>query len=203
MSRSAVRKNSWEEFYTKKARQEGYPARSVYKLQEIDQKYRIFRPGDRVLDLGCAPGSWLLYIQKKVGEGRGVVGVDVVDLQIPLQKGIVFIKKDARELTKSDLDTEGKKYQVVVSDLAPATSGVSSVDAGKSLELAEKAFEIAQIVLEPGGKFVCKIFESGAVREFFKRVQQSFQLTRILRPKAVRKGSREIYVIGKGFREDN
>lgn len=191
------RKDKKNEFYTALAKKEGYPARSVYKLKEIDEKYRILKKGDRVLDLGSAPGSWLLYISEKVGEKGKVVGVDAEELKILEKPNIVFIKKSIFELNESDLKD---RFHVVVSDLSPKTSGIKSLDSGKSMELAEKSFEIAELVLLEGGNFVCKIFENESTAEFFQKVKDSFDIAKRFKPKAVIKSSKEFYIIGTGFR---
>ena len=159
------RKGREREFYTELAKKQNYPARSVFKLKEIDKKYKIFKNGQRVLDLGSAPGSWLLYISEKIGNSGIVVGVDTEEINIPLKNNVVFIKKSVFDLEKPDLEGEG--FDAVVSDMAPKTSGIAFADAGKSLELVEKAFEIAELFLKPGGRFVCKIFDSSSTADFF------------------------------------
>lgn len=189
-----------EDFYKRKAREEKYPSRSVYKLKEIDAKYKLIKKGDLVLDLGCAPGSWLLYISKKVEEKGRVVGIDIGDLKIELPENAVFLKKDIMSLKAMDLIEAEKKYQVVVSDSAPATSGIDFVDAEGSLELCEKALEIAMEVLENGGNFLCKIFEGEGSEEFYKKVKQNFNFIKRFRPQATRKQSREIYIAAKEFK---
>ncbi len=191
------RKDRQNEFYTTLAKKEGYPARSIYKLKEIDQKYKIIEEDNRVLDLGCAPGSWLLYISQKVGNKGKVIGVDIEEIKVPQKANIVFIKRSVFDLKESDFKD---KFEVVVSDLSPKTSGVKFLDAGKSLELAEKSFEIAKSVLLPGGNFVCKIFESESSDEFFKKVKNCFDFAKRFKPKVVIKKSKEFYIIGRGFR---
>jgi len=191
------RKDRQNEFYTTLAKKEGFPARSIYKLKEIDEKYRIIKDGDRLLDLGCAPGSWLLYVSQKVGNKGKVIGVDIEEIKIQKKPIFVFIKRSVFDLKESDFKD---KFEVVVSDLSPKTSGVKFLDAGKSLELAEKSFEIAKSVLLPGGNFVCKIFESESSNAFFKKVKNCFDFAKRFKPKAVIKKSREFYIIGRGFR---
>ncbi len=194
--RIMYRKDRKEEFYTTLAKKEGYPARSIYKLKEIDEKYKIIRKGGRVLDLGAAPGSWLLYISQKVGNKGKVVGVDTGEIKIPQIANVIFIKKSIFDLKESDF--EGK-FDAVVSDLSPNTSGIKSLDAGKSMELAEKSFDIAKSILLPGGNFVCKIFENESTGEFFKEVKNCFDVAKRFKPKAVIKTSKEFYIIGRGF----
>ena len=225
------RKDRQNEFYTTLAKKEGFPARSVYKLKEIDEKYRIIKEGNRVLDLGCAPGSWLLYVSQKVGNKGKVIGVDIEEIKIPKKTNIVFIKRSVFDLKGPEVDeakassspspaaaglvfkdkveedksfsspfAAARVFDVVVSDLSPKTSGVKSLDTGKSLELAEKSFEIAKSVLLPGGNFVCKIFESESSDAFFKKVKNCFDFAKRFKPKAVIQKSKEFYIIGRGFR---
>lgn len=187
------------EFYTRKAHEEGYPARSVYKLQEIDERYGVIRKGDKVLDLGSAPGSWLKYIAEKVGKGGRVVGIDEQDLGILLPSNTVFINKNILLAEIISLPLLKEKYNVVVADLAPKTSGVDYLDVARSLELSEKSLEIAKMTLKKGGNFVCKIFEGEGPAEFTKNASLYFRRLKKFKPKAVRKESREIYIVGKGF----
>jgi len=191
---------SKNDFYTQKAKNEGYPARSVYKLQEIDRKFSIFQEGGAALDLGGAPGSWLLYISKKVGPKGRVVGVDIEDLKADLPANSVFIKKsvfddDLIKQLRADLDC----FNAVVSDLAPGTTGLHEKDVADCLELAQQAFEIACQTLEVDGNFVCKIFEGTDVDEFVKEVEKKFKTVKRYRPQAVRRGSREFYLIAKKY----
>ncbi|MBU4204773.1 RlmE family RNA methyltransferase [Patescibacteria group bacterium] len=176
------RKNLKDEFYTRKSKEEGYPARSIYKLKEIDKKHRVIKKGDIVLDLGAAPGSWTLYISKKVGGGGRVLSVDVENLKFPAQGNIIFIKRDVLKLDEIDLKNWIGRFDVVVADLAPRTSGIISLDIGKSLELSFKSFEIAKSVLKRGGNFVCKIFEGEEVNSFIGEVQKTFESLKRARP---------------------
>lgn len=194
---SRHKKNTREDFYFQKAKEENYPARSIYKLKEIDKKYQLFKKGDKVLDLGCAPGSWLMYISEQIGERGMVTGIDAQSLSIPFKKNMQFMKVDVLNLDEIEFLLD--YYDVIVSDLAPATSGIKSLDAAKSLELGEQAFKITQDHLRPGGNFVCKIFEGDASEAFFKKIKQKFELAKKFRPQAVRKGSREYYIIGKKY----
>ena len=189
---------SKKDFYTKKAKQENYPARSVYKLEEIDKKFNLIKKGDRVLDLGCAPGSWLLYITRKA---TMITGIDVRGLEIEIPKNAEFIKADVMEFIPNEVE-EGK-YDIVVSDLAPNTSGIHSIDVEKSLEFGERALEIAEKVLVDGGNFLCKIFEGDGSKKFFQEVKDNFEIAKIYKPKASRKESREIYIIGKNYERAN
>jgi 23S rRNA (uridine2552-2'-O)-methyltransferase len=187
-------KYSKKDFYTKKAKEENYPARSVYKLKEINEKYRIFKYGDKVLDLGCAPGSWMLYIARNVGDRGRVVGLDIDNIKINLPKNAEFIKGDIMKIKIDGM------FDVIVSDLAPSTSGIGFADVEGSLLLCERSFEITKEVLKSGGNFLCKMFEGEGTDEFFKKAKQYFKFIKIFRPKATRKGSREIYIVAMGFK---
>ncbi len=191
------RKDNKTEHYTQKANREGYPARSVYKLKDIDKKYRLFKKGDSVLDLGAAPGSWMQYIAQRVEQKGLVQGIDIQDIAIPLLPTMRFLKKDIREL---DL-THWKRgeYDTVVSDAAPSTSGVPSLDAGRSFELASKAFEIACSTLKLKGNFVCKLFDGEYTGDFHREIQKNFSSVKRYRPPAVTKQSRELYIIARNF----
>jgi len=143
---------AWKDTFTKQAKKEGFRARSVFKLKEIDKKYRIFRKGDNVLDLGCFPGSWLQYAKQQVGEGV-VIGIDLK--KIPkLNEEVMFIQKDIFELEKQDLPVD--RINVVLSDMAPSTSGVRDIDQAASIDLAYQAFETAKKT--KGNGFCLQIF---------------------------------------------
>lgn len=183
------RQNLKDEYYTRKSKQDHYPARSVYKLQQIDEKFGLIRKNDRILDLGCAPGSWLLYAARK-GE---VLGIDSVNLKITLPINAKFIKQDVMSFTTDE------KFNVIISDLAPNTSGEHFLDVGNSIELCEKCLEIAKTSLKRNGNFLCKIFEGEGMQEFFKEVEKNFKFAKRYKPMASRKESREIYIVGIKF----
>lgn len=189
-------RNSWEDFYSRKAKKDNYPARSVYKLQEIQQKYRIIQKGDRVLDLGCAPGSWLLYAAELTGSKGKVVGVDIKPVEIRMPPHVKSIIGNVLDLNAPWVSEIGDNFSVVMSDMAPSTTGAGNSDVAKSLELCEAAFSIAMKLLVTGGSFVCKIFQGEGFKQFSDRVKASFQHHRIFKPKSSRKASREIYIIG-------
>ena len=194
------RKDKKDEFYTRKAREEKYPARSVYKLKEIDEKYKLIKKGDRVLDLGAAPGSWMIYVSRQIGENGEVVGVDISDLKISLAPNMIFVQKDVADLKVEKFTEPKKQFDLVLSDLAPKTTGMKSVDAINYLLLCDKALAIAKLVLKKGGSFVCKIFEGNMTEKFFKEIKKEFKFAKEFRPKAVLKGSKEIYMIGMGYK---
>ncbi|MBI2463193.1 MAG: RlmE family RNA methyltransferase [Candidatus Spechtbacteria bacterium] len=191
------RKDNKKEFYTTKAQEEGFVARSIYKLKEIDKKYEIFHKGDRVIDFGATPGSWMQYISEKVGSRGLVWGIDITDLKAEVGTNMKFEKLDILTLGAEHFGEE--KFNVVVSDMAPLTSGIHSRDTGISYELSSKALEIATGVLIPGGHFVTKIFEGEYTRDFQQQAKQYFSLVKPYRPEAVKRDSREEYIVCKNF----
>ncbi len=199
------RKDKKREFYTLKAKEHGYPARSVYKLKEIDERFDIIKEGNIILDLGVAPGSWLKYISEKIGEEGLVIGIDINDIKIELNKNMVFLKRD---ILKDSLEEDflkilqGKKFDNILADLSPKTTGIKEVDQGKSLELAKKSFEIALNFLSEKGFFVFKIFESQDSHRFMREVSKYFKDIYRIKPKAISKGSKEFYIVGKEFKSN-
>lgn len=193
-----TRKNRWEDHYSRQARKERFPARSVYKLKEIQQKYQIIKKGDRVLDLGCAPGSWLIYAAEVTGQAGAVVGIDLQPMTVQLPVQVSVHRVDVCSLNADDLARMGVDFDVVLSDMAPATSGNKSLDAVRSFQLCRVALDIAQTVLKPAGRFVCKIFQGADFPAFQESVRSSFQRYQIFKPQSSRKASKEIFIIGLG-----
>lgn len=192
---SRSNKDKWTDHLTLKAKKEGYPARSVYKLEEIQKKNQILKNGDRVLDLGCAPGSWLLYAARITGKTGHVTGIDMVPATIAPPSNATIITADLLSIDIAGLGL-AFPYQVVLSDMAPSTTGIKKVDAARSLGLCEAALGIAEQALSPGGVFVCKIFQGDDFTAFSERVKLMFRKRKIFKPSACRKESREIYIIG-------
>ncbi len=199
MKQKTNKKNKWSDHYTRKAKKDDYPARSVYKLQEIQQKNRIIKKGDKVLDLGCSPGSWLMYAAELTGEKGAVTGIDLKQVTTKLPSHVRTITGDIFSVDSDQLSSViGGNYQVVLSDMAPATTGNKTVDAARSFELCREAFSIAQHLLVHSGNFVCKIFQGEDFKIFSESVKNSFEKHKIFKPKSSRSQSREIYIIGIG-----
>jgi len=194
-----VKGNRWEDHYARRARGEKWLARSVYKLKDIDKKYHLLCRDHRVLDLGCYPGSWSQYSIERVGPKGVVMGVDLREPEGLRAQNFHFIKADILQLDKEMLAREIGPIDVVISDLAPQTTGVKVLDNSRSMELARKALDIATFVLTRDGHFLCKIFEGEDQKIFRDEFSRYFNKTRSLRPSAVRKGSREIYLLGLKF----
>jgi 23S rRNA (uridine2552-2'-O)-methyltransferase len=193
-----VKRNPWHDHYARRAREERYPARSVHKLKEIQEKFGILKRRSRVLDLGCCPGSWLLYASKVVGEKGLVVGVDITPFTLRLPSNVRFVQHDVLAGEKSFLEAIGTNFRTVLSDMAPSTTGSKFVDAQRSLQLSESALAISARVLRPGGAFVCKIFYGPDFKAFSDRVRKSFGRVVHFKPKSSRKASKEIYIVGLG-----
>lgn len=200
MAGRAARANRWDDHYARRARRERFPARSVYKLEEIQKRFQLIRPGDRVLDLGCAPGSWMLLAAAITGPAGRVVGIDLSPVTVALPGHAVARVMDAFGLDAERLAALGAPFDVVLSDMAPATTGSRGVDAARSFALCEAALAAARIALRPGGAFVCKIFQGGDFERFVAEVKAAFAECRIFKPQSSRKASREIYLIGRGRR---
>ena len=199
MKRSS--KNQWQDHYARKAQKEKYAARSVYKLAEIQQKHRLIQKGDRVLDLGCAPGSWLQFVAQQTGKGGQVVGVDLKPVTINLPDTVRTIASDIEVLDQDGDPLLADKFQVVLSDMAPATTGNKHADAARSFVLCAMALDVALNVLAGGGHFVCKIFQGEDFKPFCDKVKARFTRLQIFKPQSSRKGSREIFVIGLGRKD--
>jgi 23S rRNA (uridine2552-2'-O)-methyltransferase len=197
MKPSAARKsNSWQDHYTRRAKKERYPARSVYKLKEIQQKHCLIKKGHNILDLGCSPGSWLIYAAQLVGDTGRVVGIDLNPVKIQVPSQVQIITADVLSL---DVESLGRDFNAVLSDMAPATTGHKAVDAARSFNLCETALSIAQKVLLPGGHFICKIFQGHDFKQFHEAVRATFEIQKIFKPQSSRKASKEIYLIGLGL----
>ena len=184
---------------TREARRQGYPARSVFKLEEIDRRFHVLRPGLRVLDLGCAPGSWSIYAARKVGNKGFVLGVDLQACEVSSGGALTVVEGDATELTPEDIArlSGGRcpPFDVLLSDMAPRTTGVRVADHAASIELCETALALAERHLAPGGSLVVKAFDGSDLRAFEERLRGSFGPIRRVRPKGTRARSVEVFLV--------
>ena len=192
----------WTDHYSERAKKERYPARSVYKLKEAQKKYRLIRKGDQVLDLGCSPGSWLLYAAELTGKRGKVLGIDLKPVTIRIPSQAETLEADILTIDRSWIEKEGftSRFNVVLSDMAPATTGNKAIDTERSYQLCQAALNIAQLALRPGGSFVCKIFQGEEFKRFSDSVRSRFKTHKIFKPQSSRKVSKEIFVLGMGFR---
>ena len=182
--------------FVKKAQKEGYRSRAVYKLLEIVEKKAIIRNGDKVLDLGAAPGGWSQVAAKLVGSQGKVIASDI--LPIELIDGVDFLQGDFTDQSVYDdllVMTDGAKVDAVLSDMAPNMSGQLSVDQPKSMYLAELAIEMAIKTLNPGGSFVVKVFQGDGFDVFVQNAKKAFKKVSVIKPKASRPRSKEVYLL--------
>ena len=186
--------------YVAKARRLGYRSRAAFKLIELDDRFRLLRPGARTVDLGCAPGGWTQVAVSRVGARGRVVGVDVTEVT-PIADA-AFLRADIGEpaIAAAILAELGDLADLVLSDLAPATTGHAATDHLRIIALAETAFAIAAQILKPGGAFVAKVFQGGAQGELLAELKKAFAEVRHAKPPASRTQSAETYVIARGFR---
>lgn len=205
MSKSASSKR-WlrrqqQDEYTRRARAEGWRSRAVYKLLEIQERHRLLRPGQRVLDLGAAPGAWSQLAAGIVGRTGRVVAVDLLPMEaIP---GVQFIQGDFRDEEVHERilrEVEDRSVDLVMSDMAPNISGHRAVDQPRAMYLAELAADLAGRTLKPGGAFIVKLFHGEGFDDFVRSVRRDFDRVKVRKPQASRRGSRETYLVATGFR---
>jgi len=191
------------EAYYRKAKQEGYRARSAYKLQQIHERFTVVRKGEAVADLGAAPGGWSQVLVELVGPGGLVIGVDLQRIK-PIA-GAFFLQGDFTQRPTHDklaalLADKGRSaLDAVVSDMAPDMSGNYEIDQFRSIHLCEMALDFADKHLRPGGAFVCKVFEGADFQQFRAEVKRRFKRLHQYHPPASRKSSSEVYLVGKHF----
>ena len=189
-----------QDHYAKRARSEGYPARSVYKLEEIDKRFHIITKGARVLDIGASPGSWSMYAAKSAGPGGHVVGVDLQDERPNLpERAFTFLRGDAFAEPALEQIRNLGPYTCLLSDAAPSTTGNRTVDTARSYNLVEQFIGLAPQVLASGGNLVAKIFQGGDERDLLVGLRTEFATARIFKPKSSRKESFEVFLVATGF----
>lgn len=186
--------------YGVRAKEEGYPARSVYKLKEIQDKFKLIRPGQRIVDLGCHPGSWLQFCSESVGPLGLVLGLDIKKPTIPLSPNILFLQTDLLTVPDKTIQEWAGQADLVLSDLSPKTCGIKWLDHQRSLELNLRALEIGLLVLIKGGAAVLKQFEGEGTKDFINKMTKHFEQVRIQKPKSSRHESPEVYLIGQRFK---
>ena len=187
--------------YYKKAKQQGYRSRAAYKLLELQERFRIFKAGQLVVDLGAAPGGWIQVAAKLVGPSGKVVGVDLQAIEPFHQKNIIVVQADitAAETEQRIMEYLGRPADSVISDVAPKLTGIRDTDEARSLELNQTALEVAKRLLRSGGTFLIKSFVSEELRNFSTELDKQFGSVQRTRPDASRKGSSEIYFFAKDY----
>ena len=188
--------------YYKKAKQEGYRSRAAYKLIELQERFRILRSGDHVVDLGAAPGGWLQVAAKFVEPNGKVLGVDLQPIAALNQKNVILVQGDitAPETEQRIKEYLGRPADCVISDLAPKLTGIRDADEASLLELNRTALAAAQRLLRPAGSLLMKSFVGEGLRGFFAELERHFRSVHRTRPDASRKGSSEIYFCAKDYR---
>ena len=190
-----------KDYYFKKAKKEKFLARSVYKLEEIDHRFKILRKGFQVVDLGYYPGSWIQYTSAVVGASGLVVGIDLkmVNEQVLGLKNVRLFEKDFFEIRNLAQLGVSTPFDVLLSDMAPNTTGIRSMDQDRSLNLVEGIFTLLPRFLKEGGNLVIKVFESQRAQDFLRQQRKLFDEFHYLRPRSTRSVSKEFFVIGKKY----
>ncbi len=190
-----------DDIWVQKAQQDGYRTRASYKLIELDDKDKLIRPGSVVVDLGSAPGGWSQVVAQRVGEKGLVIASDILEMDAIAD--VTFIQGDftTEEVYDQLVDViDGRPVDLVISDMAPNMSGMSSIDQPGAMYLVELALDMARQVLKPNGSFVAKVFQGEGFDAYLADMKQSFAKVMIRKPKASRARSREVYIVAKGFR---
>lgn len=190
-----------QDSYFKKAKQEGYRSRAAYKLLELQQRYRVIKPGDKVIDLGAAPGGWLQVAAKIVGQNGRVIGVDLQPIQPLPERNVILLSGDitSKEIQRQITTLLGGPANCVLSDLAPKLSGIRDADMARCLELNRTALAVATELLRPGGTLLVKSFISDDLQTLTAELKQDFSAVQRTKPEATRHGSSEFYFYAKGF----
>ena len=193
-------KEHFDDPYVKLAQAAGYRSRAVFKLREIQEKDSILVQGMKVVDLGAAPGGWSQYAAPIVGQKGTVIATDI--LPMDSIAGVSFIQGDFQEQSVLDAvirTLDGAEVDLVMSDMAPNTSGITSVDQPRAMYLAELALEFARNTLSPEGDFLVKVFQGAGFDEYFRELKGSFAKVLTRKPKASRNRSREVYLLARGY----
>ncbi|MGY8752743.1 MAG: RlmE family RNA methyltransferase [Phycisphaerales bacterium] len=188
------------DFFFKEAKRRGYRSRAAYKLSEIDDKRNILQKGDVVLDLGAAPGSWLQIVSERIGEHGKVIGVDLQAIEDGLPYNVVTMQEDVTLLNRNTFG--GKLFDVVLSDMAPSTTGTKTVDHHESVNLCHTALDLSATLLKPHGNLVMKVLEGEAYPELLRRCANCFDSAKGYKPKASRAVSTEMFLICLNRNED-
>ena len=194
-----------QDTFYKRAKQEGYRSRAAYKLLELQQRYRLMRPGDRVVDLGAAPGGWLQVAAKFVGRTGKVIGIDLQTIEALQESSIMVLRGDitSPETVTKIKDLMGSKADCVLSDLAPRLSGIRDADVARCLELNRIALTAATDLLRPGGTLLVKSFISQELHAFTLEIKKHFKSVTRTRPEATRQGSSEFYFLARDFNQNS
>jgi 23S rRNA (uridine2552-2'-O)-methyltransferase len=189
-------KEHFDDSYVQRAQREGWRSRAVYKLEELDQKYRLLKPGMTVVDLGAAPGGWSQYAAKVLGNKGNLFALDI--LPMDALPDVVFIEGDFREaevLARLKAELGDRTIDLVMSDIAPNITGMDAVDQPRTMYMVELAVDFAREMLRPGGSFVCKVFQGEGFDQMVQDLRKDFGRVVVRKPKASRPRSREVYLV--------
>lgn len=190
-----------KDHYFKLAKQRGFRSRSAFKLLQITKSHEFIKSGQKIVDLGAAPGGWSQVARDLVGDEGYVLGIDKISIKPLGFENVETLKLDINkdEVIDAILDNAKGKVDVLISDLSPAISGVRSLDNARQIHLAERSFQISMTVLDKHGNFLVKIFDSPEAQQFFRKVKKYFKKTRFIKPDASNKKSSEVFMIGINF----
>ena len=193
------------DYYAKKAKKDKYPARSIYKLEEAQQKYKFMKRGDSVLDIGCYPGSWSLYASEVVGPKGVVVGVDLQQAEQQARPEGAPIHWLCQDIMDPEFIREVRRirptFRVLISDIAPRTTGSRWADAQQSINLVRETLAIAELLLLPKGNYITKVFQGEDFPGFVEELKRRFDMVKVIKPKSSRVESREVFVLAMGFKK--
>lgn len=193
---------NFRDHYFQRAKKENYLARAIYKLEEIQKRHRVLRSGDRVLDLGAAPGSWMQLTSGVVGPSGLVVGVDLKKIEHVFPRHVVVLQRDIFDPGfEEDMVREYAPFDVVLSDMAPSTCGIKAADSARSELLFERAIQLAELLLRPQGHFLAKIFQGSDFHNLLGETKKRFEWVKVVKPEASKKQSKEIYVLAMRFKK--
>lgn len=191
------------DYYFKKAKKDKYPARSIYKLEEIQHKYHLLKRGDSVLDFGCFPGSWSLYAAEVAGPKGLVVGVDIQEANKTPRPGSAEIHWLCQDITDPELIIRVRRirpaFKVIISDIAPNTTGNRWADHQRSMQLVNHTLELAERLLHKKGNYLCKLFQGEDMPAFVTELKKRFAFVKVIKPESSRKESREVFVLGMDY----
>lgn len=185
-----------KDFFYKQAKEEGVVARSFFKIEDLDQKYRLIKPKMRIMDVGAAPGSWIQYLLRKTGDEGFIFALDLNPLTISVPDNVVFEQKNLFDISPEEVHDQHGMFDLIISDVAPRTTGSDFVDQTRSYELVEHVRNIAIKVLKKNCHMICKMYQSGDTKKFTDDMKKVFTSVEIQKPESSRKQSREIFIIG-------
>lgn len=185
-----------KDFFYKQAKEVGAVARSFFKIEDLDRKFRLVKPKMRIMDIGSAPGSWIQYLLTKIGEEGFIYAIDLNPLHISVPENVIFDQKNLFDITPEEIKNSHGMFDLIISDVAPRTTGSDFVDQTKSYDLVEHVRQIAMVVLKKNANMICKMYQSGDTKKFTDHMKEIFVEVKIQKPESSRKQSREIFVVG-------